>query len=146
MLDLPACVHQISAHYQVPVNLIAAVRLQEGGCPGLVSENSNGSVDMGPMQINSWWFGEHQYSLQRYGISAESVLNNFCQNLSVSAWILRQNFTSFGNWADSISAYNLGKPDRNSAYLSSVLEHIDHVNHYTQQANRKGEIQCSTSN
>lgn len=132
MLDLPPCVDQISATYQVPVNLIAAIRLQERGCPGQkVGPNKNGTWDLGPMGINSWWFEEHSRSLTKHGISAESVLNDFCQNLAVGTWILRVNYDSYGqNWADAISAFNKGKPDRKAQYLDKVLEKLKGVNHH----------------
>lgn len=114
----------------MPVNLIAAVRLKENGCIGTKSLNTNGTYDLGPMQINSWWFEDHSRSLSKLGITARSVQFDFCQNIAVGTYILRKNYDSYGNnWADAISAYNLGRPKRDSKYLRGVLLNLERVNH-----------------
>lgn len=133
MLDLPNCAYDISDHYQVPIELVAAIRVQEGGCVGERSKTlKNGRYDMGPMQINSWWFEDHPSSLEQYGITAESVENDFCQNIAASVYILKENYETYGNnWWKAISAYNLGRPARNSKYLKEVLTKLKGVNRLT---------------
>lgn len=123
MMDMPPCFNEVAEHYQVPETVLMAVRIQEGGKVGqVVGPNSDGSYDLGPMQINTWWWGDHPRSLHKLGITQESVLNDFCQNIAVGAWILSVNYDSYGNWADAISAYNRGSPTKEAYdYLSKVL-------------------------
>jgi len=131
LLDLPSCAQEIAELYQVPIELIAAVRVQEGGCVGeRTTLPGKGKFDIGPMQINSWWFEEHSRSLGQFGITVESVENDFCQNIAVAAYILKKNYVSYGNdWWNAISAYNLGRPDKGTKYLKSVLKNLQGVNH-----------------
>ncbi|MEQ9418131.1 MAG: lytic transglycosylase domain-containing protein [Salinisphaeraceae bacterium] len=103
-MDLPPCVDQIAVVYQVPVEIIAAIRIVEGGRPGLVVTNRSGSQDLGPMQINTWWI-EH---LDEWGIDRNDLLHNPCTNIATGAWIFRQEYDRFGNLPDAFAAYNAG--------------------------------------
>lgn len=107
-MDLPNCAAEIAAYYEVPIELLAAVRIAEGGELGKTGpENRDASVDIGPMQINSWWLPR----LQAFGISREDLLHNECTNLGVGAWILSEEYRRFGDWYRAIAAYNVGADD-----------------------------------
>lgn len=123
MLD---CFYSIAEFYSVPEPILTAVYVTEGGSVGQkVGPNSNGTFDLGPMQINSWWWDDHPRSLSKLGITQESVLNDFCQNVAVGAYILNQNYSAYGNWADAITAYNKGKPTEGvDDYLKKVLDNL----------------------
>ena len=64
------CINQAAIAYHVPATLILSVLAVEGGAVGLASANKNGTVDYGPMQINSIWlskirlYGYTQHQLQ----------------------------------------------------------------------------------
>lgn len=124
MFDLPPCAFEIADYYKVPIELIAAVRMQEGGkvCKK-DGPRFNGSYDHGPMQINSWWFEEHQGQLQQFGITEYSVTCNFCQNVSVGTWILAQELERYKDIDKALSAYNSGKPKYNG-YSTKVLDKL----------------------
>ena len=53
--DLPACVYQASQEYSLPPRGLIALWLTEGGRQGTQSKNKNGTIDYGPMQINTVW-------------------------------------------------------------------------------------------
>lgn len=108
MVVLPDCAVDIAAYYEVPIELLAAVRIAEGGELGSAGpENGDGSRDLGPMQINEWWLPR----LQAFGITRDDVLNNECTNLAVGAWILSSEQERFADWYLSIAAYNVGADD-----------------------------------
>lgn len=66
--------------------------------------NTDGTYDIGIMQVNSWWL---PLLRKRYGIS-ESHLFEPCMNINVGAWILAQAVKSMGpNW-EAVGAYNAG--------------------------------------
>lgn len=80
----PDCLLTAAEHYQVPVALMHAILKTEGGRPGLAVRNSNGSFDLGPMQINTIWLT----SLQPLGITLPQLRDDYCVNVAVGAWIL----------------------------------------------------------
>ena len=58
MFALPDCAVEIAAYYEVPIQVVAAVRQQESGsrgqAVGRIGPNKNGTYDLGAMQINTW--------------------------------------------------------------------------------------------
>ena len=61
------CFTQASEKYNVPENLLRAIAAHESSMnPKAISKkNSDGTYDIGLMQINSWWMPQ----LYKYGIS-----------------------------------------------------------------------------
>ena len=52
-----ACMLATAAAYHLPPRLLPAIQQVEGGTTGTVHPNTNGSDDLGVMQINSAWLG-----------------------------------------------------------------------------------------
>ncbi|WP_347709375.1 lytic transglycosylase domain-containing protein [Acetobacter sp. AN02] len=50
-----ACMLASAAQYHLPSKALPAISQVEGGRPGLVSRNTDGSADLGLMQINTRW-------------------------------------------------------------------------------------------
>lgn len=67
------------------------------------SQNTNGTRDIGLMQVNSFWLP----ILEQYGIG-ESDLFKPCTSIFVGAWILAQNFRIYGKSWQAVGAYNVG--------------------------------------
>lgn len=110
MFDLPPCAEDYADHYAVPLAIVEAVAEQEGGAPGVVAENGNGTVDVGVMQINSVWFEpENPVDLTARGITFERVRDEACTNIAVGVWILAQFHERMNHdWGRAIAAYNAG--------------------------------------
>ncbi|MFX7866290.1 lytic transglycosylase domain-containing protein, partial [Acinetobacter baumannii] len=78
------CLDDAANYYRLDPTLVRAIAWHESGMrPLAVNRNSNGSVDVGLMQINSSWFP----TLARVGIAPEHLWNP-CVNAYVGAWIL----------------------------------------------------------
>lgn len=110
MFPLPACAIDFAEHYQVPIQIIEAVRqVESGGNHGVgkVCNNKNGSCDIGAMQINTYWLP----MLHKQNITDTLLETNECVNIAVGTWILSSNLHSYKNWQAALSAYNTGKPD-----------------------------------
>lgn len=111
-----ACFDEAAARYGVPVALLKAIsRVESSGRPNAVNKNSNGTRDIGHMQINSGWLP----TLQRFGIN-EQKLFDVCTNTYVGAWILAQNISKLGYSWDAIGAYNAVSPSKRSAYAQKI--------------------------
>lgn len=98
------CWEAASQSYGIPVDVLKAVAKTESGFnPKALNKNTNGTYDIGLMQINSAWLPR----LEGYGVTEQS-LHDACTNLKVGAWILSNNAQKLGwNW-NAIGAYNVG--------------------------------------
>jgi soluble lytic murein transglycosylase-like protein len=111
-----ACFDEAAARYGLPVSLLQAIsRVESGGRANAINRNSNGSYDIGHMQINSGWLP----LLKRHGIE-ERTLYDACTNTHVGAWILAHAVAKQGyNW-DAIGAYNAVSPEKRRRYAWKV--------------------------
>lgn len=111
-----ACFDEAAARFGLPTSLLKAIsRVESSGNPHAVNRNSNGSYDIGHMQINSQWLPV----LQRYGID-ERMLFDACVSTYVGAWVLAQNIRRHGyNWT-AVGAYNASNPTKRVAYARKV--------------------------
>lgn len=96
------CFINASKKYNVPKEILISIASVESKFKqDAINRNSNGSYDLGIMQINSIWFSK----LSKIGIS-KNMLHNPCQNIMVGAWVLAQNIENYGfNW-QAIQRYN----------------------------------------
>jgi soluble lytic murein transglycosylase-like protein len=116
-----ACWEQAAQKYGVNAQLLYAIAKTESSLkPTAVNRgNSNGSYDVGLMQINSSWLP----TLKRYGI-AEKDLYEPCVSIEVGAWILAHNIRSYGyTWA-AVGAYNSPNPARGLVYAHRVYRNL----------------------
>ncbi|RQR46442.1 lytic transglycosylase [Burkholderia sp. Bp9140] len=114
------CLDDAATFQKVSVSLLRGIAQVESGMnPNAVNTNTNGTVDIGLMQINSTWLP----TLAREGITRESLFDA-CTNAYVGAWILSQNIRQLGaNWT-AIGAYNAASPDKRLAYARKVYDAI----------------------
>lgn len=84
------CVAQAATRFRVPPSLILAIMDVEGGKTGQVSQNKNGSFDIGPMQINSIWIEQ----VNRKGGSLELLLYHRCANIHFGTWLLSRELSA----------------------------------------------------
>lgn len=97
------------------VDLIEAVFAVEDGC-GKIASNTNGSRDIGCMQINS----VHLPLLASYGISEQALYRNECQNIMVGVWILQSALQSASSFWTGVGNYNSRTPIHNTRYQQVV--------------------------
>lgn len=114
------CLIHASAQEQVPLALILGLLKTEGGRLGMESSNRDGSIDLGPMQVNDrvWvpmlakaHFGGN------YRLAYEYVRDQGCYNIHVGTWIFRQYVNeAHGDYAEAIGLYNSHNPAPKRAY------------------------------
>lgn len=111
-----ACFDEAAARYGLPASLLKAIsRVESSGNPHAVNRNSNGSYDIGHMQINSQWLPV----LQRYGIDQRMLLDA-CVSTYVGAWVLAQNIRRYGYTWTAVGAYNATSPSKRMVYARKV--------------------------
>jgi hypothetical protein len=113
------CVAAVSQRYQLPVELLAGILAQEHGRLGQSRPNRDGSRDLGPMQINSFWLP----MLHRWGVEESHMLHHGCYNLAVGAWIVRYEQSRHpGDIWQAVGRYHSPNPQKAAAYALRVAE------------------------
>ncbi len=82
-----------------PSLLRAIVKTESNLNPQAINRNLDGSVDIGLMQINSYWF-------QRYRLDANMLLNDPCYNIMAGARILKTCIDKYGYTWEAVGCYN----------------------------------------
>lgn len=120
---LAACVMMAAHTYNVPPALLTGIYLAEGGKPGQAVSNTNGSYDLGPMQINTIWIPE---LAEMWNISEEDakkrVRDDVCVNANVAAWILSQHVKETRNLVQSLQHYHSRTPKFGKKYKKRVID------------------------
>jgi Soluble lytic murein transglycosylase and related regulatory proteins (some contain LysM/invasin domains) len=134
------CWQLAGARYNIEPELLQAIAIVESnGNSQAVNKNSDGSLDVGLMQINS----SHFEALRKYRISQKDLLNDPCQSVMTGAWILAGQIQQFGYTWDAVGAYNAGTantPKRRALrqrYIKKVAPH------YARLKRRKGHAVSS---
>ncbi len=113
------CFDEAAQTHNVPKALLLAIAKQESNFnPAAVGRNTNGTRDIGLMQINSGWLP----TLRRYGVSEQHLFNP-CINLHAGAWVLSGNIRQLGYTVNALGAYNAATPSKRLAYAQKVLRH-----------------------
>jgi soluble lytic murein transglycosylase-like protein len=118
-----ACMLAASSFYHLPPRVLPAIQAVEGGSVGVVSRNTNGSADLGVMQVNTLWVGPLAAAtgLPQAEVRAR-LTGDACFNIAAAAAILRVYLNAeHGDLMRAVGDYHSHTPARNTAYQSRVL-------------------------
>jgi soluble lytic murein transglycosylase-like protein len=119
------CFDDAARFHRVSVVLVRAIAQQESGMrANAVNTNSDGTEDIGLMQINSSWLPK----LRRYGITRDTLFNG-CVNGYVGAWILASNIKQFGPTWKAVGAYNAVSANKQLVYANNIYQRIQRAAH-----------------
>jgi soluble lytic murein transglycosylase-like protein len=113
-----------AAFYHLPPRVLPSIQAVEGGHVGLIQPNTNGTGDLGLMQINSTWIEP----LARYArMTPQAVtwrlLDDPCFNIAAAAAIMRVYLNeAHGNLMIAIGHYHSHTPGPSAAYQQKVLD------------------------
>lgn len=118
-----ACMTAAAAFYHLPPRALPAIHAVEGGAVGVVSQNTNGTADLGVMQINTIWLADIARAAK---LPVEKVqdrlINDPCFNIAAAAAILRMYLNETrGDLMRAIGNYHSHTPALNAAYQTRVL-------------------------
>lgn len=107
------CFEEAGEMYGVSPRLLWAITKAESNFnPRAVGRNTNGSVDVGCMQINSIWKKD-------LGPTWEYLFDP-CTNVKTGAWVLRQCIQKYGNTWRAVGCYHSQTPQLSEAYASKI--------------------------
>lgn len=118
-----ACMTLVAAFYDLPPRILPAIHAVEGGRPGLISTNTNGTEDLGVMQINTVWVAP---LARQTGLPEAQVRHRLthepCFNIATAGAILRTHLNSGdGDLMRAIGNYHSRTPDLHESYRQRVL-------------------------
>ena len=102
-IDLNACFNYAGRAFNVsPLLLESIAKVESDFNQGAINRNSDGSVDVEIMQINSFWIRKIGWKHWKRAVK------DACYNIYVGAWILRQCIDRYGYSWQAVSCYNTG--------------------------------------
>jgi len=140
---LAACIFAAAQTYVVPPSVILGILNVEGGRIGQAVENTNGTYDLGPMQINTIWLPElAKYWKIKKSAALKIVRDDACLNINVGTWILRSKMDKTGSLTKGIAYYHSGTPRLGNRYRKKVM----HAMKYYKLINSPSDIIASAQN
>lgn len=119
------CIRQAAGGQQWLEKTLWGLRDQEGGWIGAEVPNRDGSHDLGPLQINSWWVPRIAEMLERSPEDVRQWLRyDPCFNAKAARWIFVSGLTSTGSFWKAVGVYHSPKSVRQKQYVHSVAEHL----------------------
>ncbi|WGS55113.1 lytic transglycosylase domain-containing protein (plasmid) [Paraburkholderia sp. D15] len=119
------CLDDAATYRHISTQLVRAIAQHESGMrANAVNVNSDGSEDIGLMQINSSWLPK----LARYGIRREHLFNA-CVNAYVGTWILASNIREFGPTWKAVGAYNARSTGKQLVYANAIYRRLQRAGH-----------------
>jgi soluble lytic murein transglycosylase-like protein len=116
------CLMVAAQNYAIPPQVLIGILHVEGGKVGQQVRNTNGTYDLGPMQINTLWT---KVLAEEWGVSrsyAHRVIRDDpCTNVNVAAWIFRKNWNEAKSLSKAIAWYNSRTPHIGRAYRLKVI-------------------------
>jgi hypothetical protein len=118
-----ACVAVVSNFYHLPPRVLPSIQLVEGGRPGIVSFNTDGSADLGVMQINTRWITPlARLTGQAPDRIRGRLLNEPCFNIATAGAIMRIYLNEeHGDLMRAVGDYHSHTVTLNHDYQTKVL-------------------------
>jgi len=120
---LAGCMYMASQTYRVPTSALVGIMHVEGGRIGQAVGNHNGTYDLGPMQVNSLWVPRlaRLWNVD-YKTAYTALRDNGCENVYISAWILKQKMVQTGGLYNGIAYYHSATPRYGTPYANKVVD------------------------
>lgn len=118
-----ACMVAAAAFYHLPPRVLPSIQVVEGGLPGTISRNADGSSDLGVMQVNTLWVPRFAAIT---GMTEDAVrtrlISDPCFNIAASGAIMRVYLNEAGgDLLQAVGFYHSHTPERATAYQAKVL-------------------------
>ncbi|TRL23452.1 lytic transglycosylase domain-containing protein [Methylosinus sporium] len=118
-----ACIDAAAHAHSIPPEVLLILLNVENGRLGAVSQNTNDTVDIGPMQVNQIWvpkLAEHWRASRE--ATYRALRDEFCANVEGGAWILRQALDEAdGDLWEGIGLYHSHNERHKATYRRLVL-------------------------
>lgn len=117
-----ACMALVAQVYGLPPRVLPSIHAVEGGAPGVEHRNTDGSVDLGVMQINTLWLPVlARYTRLDPATVRAQLLQRPCFNIAAAGLIMRTYLDETrGDLMQAIGNYHSHTPLLNQTYQVKV--------------------------
>jgi hypothetical protein len=116
------CMVLVAAFYGLPPRTLPAIQAVEDGAPGVVHHDSNGTDDLGVMQVNTIWIAPLARVTHLTPASVRSrLIADPCFNIAAAGAILRAYFGQTHDLMQAIGDYHSHTSALNIKYQREVL-------------------------
>jgi hypothetical protein len=118
-----ACILAAAQFYSLPVPIIYSIMDVEGGAPGTVSRNTNGSTDHGIMHVNSIHIPAiAEMTNKSRNEIRDRLTNDGCYNVAIGAWLLSSRIHEARDFWTGVAHYHSRTPKYGFTYMSKVIK------------------------
>jgi hypothetical protein len=122
---LSACIARSASGRRWLERTLWGLRDQEGGWVGAEVPNSDGSHDLGPLQVNSWWVPRLAVVTGRPEAHVRYWLKqDACFNVEAARWIFLSGLAVTRDYWKAVGVYHSPTGWRQRRYTSSVVVHL----------------------
>jgi hypothetical protein len=90
MIHYLACMITVASLAHLPPRVLPVIAILEGGAPGMVRPDANGTADLGVMQINTIWVPALAARAELSPAATQArLINDPCFNIAAAALVLR---------------------------------------------------------
>lgn len=117
-----ACMALVAQIYSLPPRVLPSIQAVEGGGLGVMHRNTNGSIDLGVMQVNTLWLPAlSRYTRLNPAEVQDRLLHQACFNIAAAGLIMRTYLNETrGDLMPAIGNYHSHTPLLNQGYQTKV--------------------------
>jgi hypothetical protein len=124
--EIARCIQKAAAGRSWMERTLWGLYDQEGGWVGARIPNRDGSHDLGPLQINSWWVPRIARLIGRtQGQVAHWLQHDACFNVATARWIYLTGLAASRDYWRAVGLYHSPTPARQIIYMRSVATHLE---------------------
>jgi hypothetical protein len=118
-----ACMVLVAAYNRLPPRVLPAIHAVEGGRVGMTRPNSDGSEDLGVMQVNSRWIAPIARAIGTPEPAVRSrLIDDACYNIAAAGVILATYLAEEnGDLMRAVGDYHSHTPALNQGYQEQVV-------------------------
>lgn len=123
--EIARCIRIASRGHAWLEKTLWGLRMQEAGWLGAEVANKNGSHDLGPLQINSWWVPRIAQLTNKPERRVRYWLqHDACFNVDAARWIFLSALKTTGDYWKAVGVYHSPTVWRQRAYSAKVASHM----------------------
>ena len=123
--EIGRCIRQAARGRAWLEKTLWGLRRQEAGWLGAEVANTNGTHDLGPLQINSWWVPRIARLVDRPEQQVRHWLRyDACFNAEAARWIFLSGLQATGDYWRAVGVYHSPTGWRQRAYAAKVATHM----------------------